>query len=182
MQYPRQHIIDDPKLKDLLKKKTELVLQGREMSMDIEDIEKGQEIIDKQIQEIEKVVDIKDLEPKSKAITKEFNTVVAKMEAFKKEVYERMKAKVPPELGEKYEKNKKLKEKLENERNKVALKVQKIKDLIVPLTQKVAKSLLKDEFEDFHELRIENDEIVLEIFSHLETWKEMRRKKLDLKQ
>lgn len=181
MQYPRTVVINDSKIKDWLEQKNDLILKGREISLDIEEIEKGQEIIDKQIQEEEKKVDIKDLEPESQAITKEFNAVLEKMEVFKKKVYNRLKAEVPPELGEKYEKNQKLKEKLENDRNKVGLKVQKIKDLIIPKTQKLAKPLLQNEFEDFSDLRLENGEVVLDIFSHLESWKEQRRKKLDNK-
>lgn len=180
MNYPKTVVIDHPKLKELLRKKTDLVLQGREMSQDIEDIEKGNEIIDKQIQEIEAKVDLKEFEAEAEATTKEMEALMNRMNEIQGKIYAKLKRFVPPELGEKYDKNKKLKEKLENDRNKIALKVQKIKDLIIPLTQKVAEPLLKGEYEDFSDVRLENNEIVIDIFSHLDEWKKARKKKLGL--
>lgn len=86
-----------------------------------------------------------------------------------------MQQNVPRELTKKYEDKKKFKELKENERNKIALKVQKFKDLIIPLGQKIAMPYLQEEFEDFNDIRLENGQIVLEIFSHLEDFKARKR-------
>lgn len=173
--------IENLKLKKLLEQKTEAVIQGREMTEEIDAVDLAMKNIDKEIQELEAKVDIGDLNERAKAITEEFNVVIAKMEIVKKEIFERLKAEVPPDLGVKYEEKKKVKENWETERNKLGLKIQKYKDLIIPLTQKEAKGLLIDEFEDFSDVRLENGEIVIDIFSHLDEWKAARRKKLALK-
>jgi hypothetical protein len=71
MTYPKIMTVSHPKLKDLLSKKTALVLEGREISLDIEDIEKGNEVIDKQIQELESKVDLKEFKDLIPYILKE---------------------------------------------------------------------------------------------------------------
>lgn len=170
--------IENYKLKKLLAQKTELVIQGREISEEIEALEAGLKGIDEEIKIIEKTVDLSDLDSRAKEITDKMNAVMAEMKEVEKEIYARCSAKVPQELRDKYEEKKKTKEAWETERNKKGLKIQKVKDLIIPLTQKEAKPLLMDEFEDFSDVRLENGEVVIDIFSHLETWKEARKKKL----
>lgn len=178
MTYPRQHTIDNPKLKSLLEKKRTLILEGRELTQDIEDIENGNKEIDQQIQKLESEVDIKEFEIEAQAITERMKAIMMEAEEVQNKIYAKLKAEIPPELGEKYDKNKTLQEELENKRNKVGLKIQKTKDLIVPLVQKEARSLLQDEFEDFSDVRLENGEVVIDIISHFENWKEARNKKL----
>lgn len=178
MIYPKVHKIEDPKLKELLQKKTDLVIEGREISQDIEDITNGNVIIDKQIQELEAKVDLKEFQEEAAESTKKMQALIDEANEIQNKIYAKLKAEIPPELGEKYDKNKKLIDELENQRNKIGLKIQKIKDRIIPMTQKIAKPLLEDEFEDFSDVRIENGEVIIEIFSHLEDWKAARAKKL----
>lgn len=181
MTYPKIVTVSHPKLKDLLSKKTALVLEGREISLDIEDIEKGNEVIDKQIQELESKVDLKEFQDLAAESTKQMQILLDEANKIQESIYAKLKAEIPPDLGIKYDKNKKLIEELENKRNKIGLKIQKLKDLIIPITQKIAKPLLEDEFEDLGDVRIENGEVVVEIISHLENWKQARAKKLDIK-
>lgn len=178
MTYPRIETINNDKLKELLDKKTALVLEGREITNDIEEIEQGNTIIDKQIQDLEAKVDLTEFKEEAAESTKKMQALLEEANAIQDKIYAKLKEAIPPELGIKYGKNKDLISELEKKRNKVGLKIQKIKDLIIPLTQKVAKPLLHDEFEDFGDVRIENGEVIVEIFSHLETWKEQRAKKL----
>lgn len=70
MPYPRTHTIDNPKLKELLKKKTDLVIEGREISKDIEEISNGNDIIDKEIQELESKVDLSEFKALAEESTK----------------------------------------------------------------------------------------------------------------
>jgi hypothetical protein len=179
--YPRKVIIENPKLKKLLEEKTAMVLEGREKSIEIEEVEKEMDAIDKEIVAIEATVDVKDLEQKANEITERFNEVIKEMEGVKNEIAERYQQKVPKEMGEKYEAKKKEKELKENERNKIALKVQKWKDKIISVTHRSAKPYLTEEFEDFHDIILENGELVLTIFSHLEDYKALKRSQLQKK-
>lgn len=178
MKYPKVHTIDNPKLKELLKKKTDLVIEGREISQDIEDIANGNVEIDKQIQELEAKVDLSEFKALAEESTKKMEALINEANEIQQKIYDKVKAEIDPALGEKYSANRKLIEELENKRNKIGLKIQKIKDQIIPITQKVAKPLLEDEFEDFSDVRLEDGEVVIEIFSHLEDWKAARAKKL----
>lgn len=168
---PRKITIENNKLKKLLEEKSVLITEGRGVSEEIEKLEKEMEEIDIKIQEEEKGVDIGDLlllEKQQVAIVEE---CVEEMEKIKQMIYDRMKEKTSPELREKYEKIKKVKEEIENKRNKIALKAQKYNDKIIPLGRKLMKPFLEDKFEDYDTIRIENGEIVCTIFSHLEDFK-----------
>lgn len=178
MSYPRTITIDNPKLKTLLEKKTELVLEGREISAEIDEKAQQMENIDKAIQEKEKTANIAELDPIIADINKRMEGLMAEMDSVKQEIFKRCKAVVPPNMAIDYEQAKSDKEGLENKRNKVGLKIQKLKDRIIPMVQKEVKPLLTDDFEDLGDVRVENGEVVIDIISHLEAWKEARAKKL----
>ena len=68
-------------------------------------------------------------------------------------------------------------EKLETERNKIGLKVQKIKDdIVLPFAREIKKTLGK--YEDLETLQLVNGKIVVNIFDYLERYKEEFDKKL----
>jgi seryl-tRNA synthetase len=113
-------------------------------------------------------VDNSDLKEKAKELTEEFNKLQAKMKELEKENYERMKQAVGTELPNKYEALKKEKEEMEKKRNKLALRVQKLNDKIIPIGRRLMKPYLEDEFDDYDTLRLEGDEIVGTIFNHLD--------------
>lgn len=173
--YPRVVTLDNPELKGLLQKKNDMVLKGREISLEIEDKEKEMDAIDTQIKEVEAKVDIKEFEDQAKEVTDKMNALLLEMKEVEKAIYAKITANVPEEFKNQYDKKLEEKAGLENDRNKVALKIQKLKDLIIPMTQKIAKPYLTEEFEDFNDIRLENGEIVLEIFSHLEDFKNRKR-------
>lgn len=175
--YPRTVQIESNKLKDLLKKKGELITTGRATSAEIEVLEKEMAEIEAKLIEEEAKVDIKDLNEKQKAIGAKVDEAIKEMQAVKQEIFDRMKAQVPPELGEKYEELKKKKEELEENRNKIALKAQKYNDKIVPMGRELMKPFLKDQYEDYDSLYMENDEIFATIFSHLADFKNNFKKK-----
>lgn len=170
MQYPRKIVLKDDKLKELLLAKEELVLKGREKSDEIEAVEREMAEVDLEIQALEKKVDISHIKKEADDITVEFNKALAKMEAIQKKVYEAMKGKIPKGLGENYDLLKKKKDKLENERNKIALKVQQKRDKIIPLGRKLLEPHKQNKYEDYDTLRMENGEIVATIFNHHEDW------------
>lgn len=171
MEYPRTVKLENEKLRNLLEEKEGLVIMGQDLTADIETKEAELKKIDEEIQVKEKEVDISDLLEKAKLITEEFNAVVAKMEAHKKTTFERIKAQVPAELYTQYTDTEKAKKKIEEDRNKIGLKIQQKKDKIIPLTRKLMKSHIQNEYEDYDSIRIENGEIVSTIFNHLEDFK-----------
>lgn len=171
--YPRTVILADPKLTRLLKEKADMIIEGRKVSEDIEAKEGEMDVIDKEVQAVEATVDLVDLRAEAEQLTIEFNAVMDKMEKNQKKVRERMNEVVSQEFKDKYDIKKKEKEELENGRNKIALKVQKWNDKIIPLARKVMASFLQNEYEDYDTLRIENGEVVGTIFNHLEDWKKV---------
>ncbi|MCK9370988.1 hypothetical protein M0R04_13845 [Candidatus Dojkabacteria bacterium] len=177
MLYPRTVTIENNKLKDLLKKKGELVKIGRDKSTEIEEVEKQMAETDTKLQEEEKKVDIKDLNDKAKAIGARVDEAIKEMQEVKKEIYDRMMAQTPPELRTKYDELKKKKDELETERNKIALKAQKYNDKIIPLAREMMKPFLQDQYEDYDTMQLEGDEIVATIFNHLQDWKNNFKKK-----
>lgn len=170
-EYPRKVTLEDEKLRNLLEQKNDLILTGRETSVEVEIKEDELAAIDKEIQAAEKKADVTEFDKRAKEITKEFNVVIAKMEAVKKEMIAHIKATVPPELYTKYEDKVKEKEELEKKRNKIGLKVQKFNDKIIPWTRKLMRPYLEDTYEDFDSIRIENGIITGTIFNHLEDFK-----------
>jgi len=67
-------------------------------------------------------------------------------------------------------------EKLENDRNKVALRVQKIKDKIIPFAKKIKKDQL-GRYEDIQSIDLVGENIVLTTFDYIEEYK----KQLEIK-
>jgi septal ring factor EnvC (AmiA/AmiB activator) len=61
-------------------------------------------------------------------------------------------------------------EKLEKERNVIGLKVQKIKDRVIPKIQKIAQKHL-GEYEDLFSADVKDGKVVIQKFSHLAEWK-----------
>lgn len=182
MEYPRTIIIDDEKLKTLIQEKTNLILIGREKNHEIEDVENDMKAIDKEIQAVEKSVDTSDIDAKAKVINDEMNAILERATAIKEELRARLKEAVPAMLIEQYETAEKKKTALEEERNKIALKVQKKNDRIIPLGQKLMKPYLLDEFEDYDSLRLEDGKVIGTIFSHLELFKQNHAKRLQSSQ
>lgn len=179
MEYPRTVVLENAKLKELLTDKQDLILVGRQLSEDIEAVEAEMAGIDQEVRELEAAVPKEDIDQRAKEATDEMNVLMAKMEQIKADLSAKLKAAIPPEIYARYEEKEKRKKELEEERNKIGLKVQQKNDKIVPLTRKLMKPYLNDEYEDYDTIRIEDGQIVGTIFSHIETFKEnfAKRKK-----
>jgi len=175
--YPRTINLESDKLKKLITEKGVFVNKGRAVSEEIEAIEKEMEEVNQQLMAEEKKVNIDDILEKEKALTLKVEEAIAEMKVFKQEIFDRMKAQVPAELGVKYDELKKTLEDKESDRNKIALKAQKYNDKIIPIGRDLMKPFLKDQFEDFDSLYIEDNEIVATIFSHLSDFKNNFKKK-----
>lgn len=165
--YPRKITLENDKLKKLLTEKAELITTGRAKSVEIEKLEAEMEILDNQMKEVQKSVDISDLKEKGNLISERMEVCIKEMKDLETEINTRLKEKSPTELIEKYDTTKTQKEELETERNKLALKAQKFNGKIIPLGQKAMKPFLENKYEDFETIQIENGELVATIFSHL---------------
>ena len=68
-------------------------------------------------------------------------------------------------------------EKLENDRNKVALRVQKIKDKIIPFAKKIKKDQL-GRYEDIQSIDLVGEDIVLTTFDYISEYKKQLEEKI----
>ena len=179
--YPRIVEINDERLKSLLQEKTELVMHGRELSQQIEDCENDMAALNTEILEHEKMIDVSDIDNEAREIKMAMKAITLQMQAVNKKYGDRLRAGVPATYYEQYEAREVAKKKLEEERNKIALKVQKKNDKIIPLGRKLMQPFLQDEYEDFESLRLEEGRVVGAIFSHMATFIEHFAKKRSAK-
>jgi len=180
--YPRVVKFNDATLFELETKKAQLIEQGRALSKQIEDIELEMGKIDVRLQTQEAEVDIKDLKDKGNKIGVEMDNALnyfkKEMKEIQEQIFKRMAEKTDPRLRNDHKKLEQQKLELEKKRNKMALKAQSVKDRILSLVPRVAKQYLTDEFDDYYDLKLENGEMILRIFNHLEDFKTNFRKKL----
>jgi len=169
--YPRQEKLNSGKLKKLIEEKGILINTGRGISTEIEAIEKRMGEIDGEMKEIEKKVDVKEFSDEINELNDKMEVLIERTKQIDGNIQNKMKKEIPPELGDEYDELKNKKEKLENTRNRVALKAQKYNTRIIPITRKLILPLLKDEYEDCETIKVVDGELVCTIFSHLEYFK-----------
>jgi poly-D-alanine transfer protein DltD len=175
--YPKTIKLQDPKLQNLLTAKGELIKSGIEISKEIEVIEQAMNEVDLKVQEVEKSVDISDLLEKEQAVTAYVEKCIKDMEAIKREIFDRMKAKTPKELYEKYEALTEEKKQKEEARNKLALKAQKYTDKIKPIGKRLLSPFLTTRGDDYDSIKLENGEIVCTVFNHFDEYEKLYKKK-----
>ncbi len=177
MEYPKIITLENEKLSKLLAEKSELVTTGRAMSEEIEKLEAEMHQIDDEMKKIEKTVDISSFKAREQEITSKVEVAIKEMEQIQSEIKELMVAAIPAELGSKYATLKEEKDKKENERNKIALKVQKYNDKIIPQGRKLMKPYLEDNYDDYDTISLKDGKIVASIFNHVEDFKANFKKK-----
>lgn len=177
MEYPKVINLENEKMKTLLTEKSNLVVSGRAVSVDIEKIEAEMQEIDDKMKEIEKTVDISEFIEREKEISAKVDVAIKEMEQVQNEIRDKMLANIPSDLGDKYDELKNKKEALENDRNKIALKVQKYNDKIIPMGRKLMKPYLEDIYDDYDTISLEDGKIVASIFNHVNDFKANFKKK-----
>lgn len=176
--YPRIVKLDNQKLKGLIENKNELVLSGRKVDTEINLIKDAQKAVEKKLIEAEGKIDIADLTAKSLAIRDQMVEKLKEADEIQKQIYQKIKDNTPQELRDQYDQLEKQKSDKETELNKIGHKVQKVKDKIIPLVQKLGKPHLEEEWEDFNTTKLDKDGTpILEIYSRLEEWKATQRNK-----
>lgn len=160
--------------------KDELVNEGRSISKEIEKIEskaKRFEIMEKRI--TGKIVPPKELTDKGDALVKQVTTMQTELSKLADQINKSKLSAIPEKMKTEHLQLLKDKEALERDRNKIALKVQKIKDRIIPLVQKEVKPLIcaKKEvvinigkFDDIETAQVKDGKVVISTFNHLESY------------
>ena len=168
--------IINKKLHALLQEKDELVKQGRKLSAKVDitnlKIQKNEEKQRKYTNECEP----KELIEKGNALAVVIEQNLTELENLQKEIHKLKIEAIPPAIAKEFEDLKVELDGYENARNKIALKVQKIKDRAVPIIQKEVKPYL-EEFDDIDTAELKGEKIIVKTFNHLEKYKESFRAK-----
>ncbi len=172
----RSITIHNKKLRDLLNEKDEWVKQGRKKSIEIEAIDKKILETDELEKKITASVNPEELIKEGEALRDEINKKIGVMEAIGEKIMQAKLAGIPKKTKDLHWSLRKDKEEAERDRNKIALRVQKIKDRAIPIIQKEMKPLL-EKYEDIETATVKGEKIVINVFNHLEEWKDKFDKK-----
>lgn len=163
--------IENKKIYDLITLKDTLVDEGRAITILIEKEEKKiKSCEDKEKRITGNVKPDKVLTDEGDALIIIFNKTLKRIEELGQLVEQKKLDAVPKELKDEHQISMKEKERLERERNKIALKIQKVKDRVIPLIQKNVKPMLK-EYDDIETAKTKNGKVIVETFNHLADWK-----------
>ena len=167
--------IQNKKILEYLKQKDLLVHQGRGISSEIEGVESAIAELDKVEKEYTTACEPKELMDEGKILQEEINKLIEKLQTVSEKIKDEKINAIPKEMVEKHYQLRDKKEKLERERNKVALKIQKIKDKVIPMIQKSVMPHLK-EYDDIEKAEVVDDEVVVTTFNRLEEFKKQFKK------
>lgn len=162
--------IDNRKLHDLIIQKDDLVTEGRDLTVEIEKSDKKIEMFEKRERKITAAIaPDAALKLEGDALAKIFETTLARLEEIGNEIQKMKLSAIPSELELEHKAEMKNKERLERDRNKIALKIQKIKDKVIPIIQKEVKPQLK-EYDDIETAQAKSGKVFVTTFNHLADW------------
>jgi hypothetical protein len=168
--------LNNPKLYKLIQEKDALVKSGRKISSELETVQfKIDKLVDK-----EKIItgkhDNKDLMTQGEIIRLELERTMKKYDDIAEKIRLDKLAQIPKTIEEEHKALMKKRSDLEAERNKIALKIQKYKDKIVPTLKKSIKPFLK-EYDDTETVEIKDGKILVKTFNYLEDFKSKFKKR-----
>lgn len=167
--------LDHKKIHDFIVTKDALVNDGRKISQKIDDADKKIAEFEVKERAITSKVEVKDLEAKGNALNDECQKKFEELQKIVKEIETTRLAAIPKDMKDAHVALMKEREELERDRNKIFLKVQKIKDKLVPLIQKEVKPLLK-EYDDIETAKTKDGMVIISTFNHLQEFKNKFRK------
>lgn len=163
--------LDNPKLHDLIVTKDALVTDGRAVSQKIEAIDTKIKVFEEKEKKITaKVIPPKELTDKGDALVVEITKKHTELQKIADAINKSKLDAIPEDMKNDHKQLLKDKEVLERDRNKIALKVQKVKDKIIPIVQKEVKPLLQ-EYDDIETAKTKDGKVVIATFNHLEDFK-----------
>ena len=164
--------LENKRLHDLIVEKDSLVNEGRKISGQIDEDEiKIKRFEEKEKRITGKVVPPKELTDWGDELMRQMRVLETELTKIANDIEDAKLAAVPKEMKAEHLALLKHKENLERDRNKIALKVQKIKDKCVPIIQKEVRPLLKDEYDDIETAKTKDGMVVVTTFNHLADFK-----------
>lgn len=162
--------IQNKKLAELITLKDDLVTNGRTLTTEIEKSDKKIEMFEKQEKKITAAVaPDPDLKTEGDALAELFQKTLSRLEEIGNEIQKKKLAAIPESLESDHKAELKNREHLEKERNKIALRIQKIKNKVIPIIQKETKPFLK-QYDDIETATAKNDTVYVTTFNHLVDW------------
>ncbi len=172
--------LENKKVHDLITEKDKEVEIGRSLSREIEKLDiKIKRFEDKERKITAKVIPPKELTDKGDAVAKQIGELSDELDRIAKQINDSKLEAIPKDMKDDHMKLLKEREVLERERNKVALKVQKIKDKIVPIIQKEVKPLIQQKhlveidvgkYDDIGTAKAKDGKIIIDKFNWLDDW------------
>jgi len=169
-------ILKNKKIVSYLTEKEQLVNEGRRISKEIVKIEKEIASLDKKEKKITEKVNPAELIEQGEKLKAEINVKIGELQKISDQIGDAKIKAIPEKMVKRHYALRGDKEQLERERNKLALKVQKIKDRVIPLIKKEVTPLLQ-EYEDIEKVDVKKGEAVVTLFNHLEEFKRNFKKK-----
>jgi hypothetical protein len=173
-------IIENKKIHDFIVEKDKLVDEGRALAKDLDVIQ--DKITDYETKEkaiTEKVKAPKELEEEGNKIAKIIEDSMKRLEVLGQQIEQTKLDAIPKKMKEEHQALMDTRKEKESMQAKIALKIQKIKDRIVPKIQKditpsLRRSKMKEidigKFEDIETARTKDGKIMINTFNHLEDW------------
>lgn len=169
-------VVDNKKVHDAIVAKDVLVQAGRKISQDIEDIEAKIKRFEVKEQKITgKVIPPKEMTDRGDEVAMQIAKLSDELDAIAKKISDSKLESIPKEMKDDHMALLDAKEKLERERNKIALKVQKIKDKVIPIVKKEVKPLL-GEYDDIETAKISEGMVIITTFNYLDDFKRKFRR------
>ncbi len=162
--------IDNQKLVELITSKDDEVTKGRALTVEIEKVEKKIEMYEKREKKITAAVaPDPELKKEGDALAQQVEAIMTRLQEIGNAINKAKLDAIPKDLELEHKAALKEKETLERDRNKCALRIQKIKDKVIPIIQKECKPLLK-EFDDIETAQVKNGKVFVTTFNHLADW------------
>lgn len=177
--------LENKRVHDYIVQKDALVTDGRKISQEIEQLEvQIKRYEDKEKALTSKIIPPKELTDKGDALTNQINKLAEELTKLSDEITRSKLAAIPKDMKEAHMKLLKDKEVKERDRNKIALKVQKLKDKLVPIVQREVAPMIKQKrmveidmglYDDIETAKTRDGKVVISTFNHLEDWKKKFR-------
>lgn len=162
--------IENKKLVELITLKDDLVTEGRELTTEIEKSEKKIEMFEKKEKKITAAIaPDPELKKEGDALAQQVEVIMTRLQEIGNKINSKKLTAIPKDLELEHKAELKNKEQLEKDRNKIALKIQKIKNKVVPIIQKECKPFLS-EFDDIETAQVKKGIVVVTTFNHLADW------------
>ena len=162
--------IENKKILTLLQDKESLIIEGRKVSYHLEKVETKIANLTKKEKEITSKIEPKDLIDKGNIINTHIDELMKDLQKVADAIYDLKYNAIPEEIRKEHQELVSRKEQLEIDRNKIALKVQKVKDRVIPMIRKEVAPKLA-EYEDIETAQIKGKTVTVKTFNHLEDWK-----------